>query len=514
MKNERKRTFLLITIPILALFVCFNTIPLIRGVIYSFTNFKGFGTYDWVGLRNYIDLFSDPRVGGSYLFTFKLAICATIVTNVISLILALGLNSKIRAKGFFRAAYFLPNVLGALVVGYVFQYLFTYILPAVGEMVGSEALSSSMLSNENTAWIAIMIVCCWQNIAMNTIIYISGLQTVPEDVYEAGSLDGATGWKQFRHLTFPLIIPFFTINMVLCVKNFLMVFDQIMAMTKGGPAQSTESISYLIYNNGMSGGQFGFRSANAVIFFIVFVAISAAQNSISGILSLPSKWSLSNFAQAMEVTDFWRSLGNSVLITVVTVVLCILLHSMLGYAIGRNRSHSKFYKFVYLFVVSGMFVPFAILMMPLAKQTAELHLANWAGVIILYVVFYMPMNVLLYSGYLVNIPIALEEAARVDGANTWRTYWKVIFPIMKPMHATVAIITALAVWNDVMTPLVIMSGTGQNTLPLAQLNFQTQFGTNYNLAFASYLLALIPILIFYVICQKQIINGVVNGAVK
>ncbi len=281
MKNDRKRTFLLITIPILALFICFNTIPLIRGVIYSFTNFKGFGTYDWVGLRNYADLFTDSRVGGSYLFTFKLAICATIVTNVISLILALGLNSKIRAKGFFRAAYFLPNVLGALVVGYVFQYLFTYILPAFGEMIGSGALSSSMLSNENTAWIAIMIVCCWQNIAMNTIIYISGLQTVPEDVYEAGSLDGATGWKKFRHLTFPLIIPFFTINMVLCVKNFLMVFDQIMAMTKGGPAQSTESISFLIYNNGMSGGQFGFQSANAVIFFIVIVAISAAQMSIS-----------------------------------------------------------------------------------------------------------------------------------------------------------------------------------------------------------------------------------------
>lgn len=273
---------MLITIPILALFVCFNTIPLIRGVIYSFTNFKGFGTYDWVGFRNYLDLFTDPRVGSSYLFTFKLAVCATIVTNVISLILALGLNSKIRAKGFFRAAYFLPNVLGALVVGYVFQYLFTYILPALGELTGSAVLGKSMLSSESTAWIAIMVVCCWQNIAMNTIIYISGLQTVPEDVYEAGSLDGATGWRQFRHLTFPLIIPFFTINMVLCVKNFLMVFDQIMAMTQGGPAQSTESISYLIYNNGMKGGSFGYQSANAVIFFIVIVVISATQMSISG----------------------------------------------------------------------------------------------------------------------------------------------------------------------------------------------------------------------------------------
>lgn len=281
MKNERKRTFLLITIPILALFICFNTIPLIRGVIYSFTNFKGFGKYNWVGFQNYIDLFSDARVGKSYWFTFKLAIVSTVVTNVLSLILALGLNSKIKAKSFFRGAYFLPNILGALVVGYIFNYFFTYILPAVAQMMGIGALSSSILSNPSAAWIGIMVVCAWQAIAMNTIIYISGLQTVPEDVYEAGGLDGATGWKQFRYLTFPLIIPFFSINMVLCVKNFLMVFDQIMALTKGGPAQSTESISYLIYNNGMSGGQFGFQSANAVVFFIVIVAISVAQMKFS-----------------------------------------------------------------------------------------------------------------------------------------------------------------------------------------------------------------------------------------
>ena len=247
---------------------------------------------------------------------------------------------------------------------------------------------------------------------------------------------------------------------------------------------------------------------------IAFKQPSEMTNSISGILSLPKAWSLNNFREAMEITDFWRSLSNSLLITVATVGLSIAVHSLMGYALGRNKAHSKFYSFVYLFIVSGMFVPFAILMMPLAKQTAELGLANWFGVILLYVVFYMPMNVLLYSGYLVNIPMALEEAAKVDGASTWRTYWKIIFPIMKPMHATVAVLTALAVWNDVMTPLVIMAGSGQNTLPLAQLNFQSQFGTNYNLAFASYLLSLIPILIFYIVCQKQILNGVVHGAVK
>lgn len=247
---------------------------------------------------------------------------------------------------------------------------------------------------------------------------------------------------------------------------------------------------------------------------IAFKQPTEMTNSIAGILSLPKSFSLSNFAEAMRVTDFWRSLRNSLLITGVTVILSILLHSMVGYAIGRNKAKNKWYNLSYLYIVSGMFVPFAILMMPLAKQTAELHLANWAGVIVLYVVFYMPMNIMLYSGYLVNIPMALEEAAKVDGASTWTTYWKVIFPVMTPMHATVAVITALAVWNDVMTPLIIMAGSGENTLPLAQLNFQSQFGTNYNLAFASYLLSLIPILIFYLVCQKQILNGVTNGAVK
>lgn len=247
---------------------------------------------------------------------------------------------------------------------------------------------------------------------------------------------------------------------------------------------------------------------------IAFKQPSEMTNSVAGILSLPKSWSLSNFAEAMRVTDFWNSLGNSILITALTVVISIVLHSLIGYAIGRNKSQSKFYKFVYLYIVSGMFVPFAILMMPLVKQTAQIGLANRAGVILLYVVFFMPMNVLLYSGYLKNIPVALEEAACVDGASTWKTYWQIIFPIMKPMHATVAVLTALGTWNDVMTPLVIMSGTGKNTLPLAQLNFQSQFGTNYNLAFASYLLALLPLLLFYLICQKQILNGVVNGAVK
>ena len=257
------------------------------------------------------------------------------------------------------------------------------------------------------------------------------------------------------------------------------------------------------------------------VLFPLYMAINIAfkkpaemTNDVAGALALPKTFSFENFSEAMRVTDFWHSLGNSLLITVSTIILAILVYSVVGYVFGRTISSKKGFKWAYLYVVSGMFVPFAILMMPLVKQTARMGLGNQLGVIILYLVFHMPMNVMLYASYMKNIPVGLEEAASVDGASTWQTFWKIIFPMMKPMHATVAVLTALGTWNDVMTPLVIMAGTGQNTLPIAQLNFQTQFGTNYNLAFASYVLSLIPILIFYIVCQKQIIGGVANGAIK
>ena len=278
--TNKEKTFLAIIIPVVILFFTFNTLPMIKGFIYSLTNYKGYGSYQFVGFRNYIDLFSDVRVGKSYLFTFKYALVGTVLVNVLSIIMALALNAQIRFKSALRGIYFVPNILGGLVVGYIFSFFFTYILPAVGDTFNISWLQNSILASEKYAWIAVIVVGVWQAVAMNTIIYISGLQTVPEEVYEASMLDGVNKWQQFWKVTFPLIMPFVTINLVLSTKNMLMVFDQIMSLTKGGPAQSTESISYLIYQNGMAGGQFGFQSANAVIFFLIIVGISLFQMTV------------------------------------------------------------------------------------------------------------------------------------------------------------------------------------------------------------------------------------------
>ena len=278
--TTREKTFWAITIPVVILFFTFNTLPMLKGFMYSFTNYRGYGGYDYVGFRNYKDLFTDLRVGKSYLFTFKYALVGTVLVNVLSLIMALGLNSRIRFKSALRGIYFVPNILGGLVIGYIFSFFFTYIVPAVGNALNISWIQNSILASEKYAWIGVLIVGVWQAVATNTIIYISGLQTVPEDVYEASNLDGATKWQEFWKVTLPLVVPFLTINLVLSTKNLLMVFDQIMSLTKGGPAQSTESISYLIYRNGMDGGQFGFQSANAVIFFLVIVGITVAQLTI------------------------------------------------------------------------------------------------------------------------------------------------------------------------------------------------------------------------------------------
>jgi raffinose/stachyose/melibiose transport system permease protein len=275
---KRRVAFYLMTIPALLLFFAFHTFPTLQGVYYSFTNWDGFSdSFDYVGFKNFINIFKDENVLNSYLFTFKYAILVTILINIISLMIALGLNAKIKAKNFFRGVYFLPNILSVLIVGFIFNYLFSNVVPIWGEKLGSEFLSQNILGNADWAWIGIVIVAVWQGIAYNTILYLAGLQTIPVDLYEASNLDGASRWREFWSITFPMLASFFTINMVLAMKSGLMVFDQIVALTGGGPGRSTQSIALLIYTGGFQGGEFAYQSANAVIYFIVIVVISVLQ---------------------------------------------------------------------------------------------------------------------------------------------------------------------------------------------------------------------------------------------
>lgn len=277
MMKKKNSVFLTIAIPAFLLFFIFHTYPTLQGIFYSFTDWKGYGNWDFVGLKNYLNVFKDDRALDAYGFTFKFAIISTILVNIFSLLVAMGLNSKIKFQKTLRAIYFLPYILSILIVGFIFSFIFTHFLPGIGESLGIEVLSKNILGDPKLAWIGIVVVAVWQSVAFNTILYLAGLVTISEDLYEAASIDGAGIWTKFWKITFPLIAPFFTINMVLAMKGFLMVFDQIVALTGGGPGKSTESISLLIYRGGFEGGEFAYQSANAVIYFVVIVIISVVQ---------------------------------------------------------------------------------------------------------------------------------------------------------------------------------------------------------------------------------------------
>ena len=279
MRKKSRRiapAFYMMVVPMALLFFVLHTYPFLQGIFYSFTNWKGYGKWSFVGLRNYLHIFSDPDIGHAYGFTFFFALLATAFVNVFSLLLAMGLNARIKLKSTLRAVFFLPYILGNLIVGFVFNFIFANLLPPVGRALGISALSVNILGTDN-AWIGVLFVTVWQSLAFNTLIYLSGLQTIDRDLYEAADLDGATGWKRFAEITFPLIAPFFTINMVLCAKNFLMTFDQVMAMTNGGPGTATTTVSVLIYKRGFQGAQFAYQSADAVLLFLVIVLISLFQ---------------------------------------------------------------------------------------------------------------------------------------------------------------------------------------------------------------------------------------------
>ena len=235
---------------------------------------------------------------------------------------------------------------------------------------------------------------------------------------------------------------------------------------------------------------------------------------MNNVLALPQTIRLANFTEAWEMTDFPTKFKNTFFITIVNLVFTLITNSFCAYAITRNRKKSKFFSMVYYYFVSAMFIPFSVIMLPLVVQASTFNLDNIFGITFLYVIFGMPMNTFMYCGAIRAIPEALDEAAKIDGANPVQTFWHIIFPVLKPTTATVAITSFMWTWNDFTMPLVLLSDTSQQTLQLAQYVFKSQFSVDYNHAFASYILVLLPVLIIYVFCQRWIMNGVVAGAVK
>ena len=268
--------YYLFLIPTLVLFTLAITVPAVLGILYSFTDFIGFGDWEFIGLTNYIAAFSDPAILASYAFTFGFAIVTVLLVNVIAFLLAVGLTSRIRLKTGLRAVFVIPMVISGIVIAYVFNFLFSNSLPQLGTSLGIPWLSESILANPDLAWLSIVIVTAWQSIPGTLLIYIAGLLSIPGEVYEAADIDGASPWVKLRSVTLPLVSGYVVINVILGFKNYLNVYEVIVGLTNGGPGTSTRSIAMTIFT-GFTGGDYAYQMANATIFFIIAVLISVLQ---------------------------------------------------------------------------------------------------------------------------------------------------------------------------------------------------------------------------------------------
>jgi raffinose/stachyose/melibiose transport system permease protein len=270
------RTFYLFLLPTLILFTLCITLPAIMGITFSFTNSVGFGEFEFIGFTNYVALFSDPAIRSSYLFTVGFALATVLVVNLLAFLLAVGLTAKIRGKIALRAAFVLPMVISGIVIAYVFNFLFSNSLPQLGEAVGITALEQSLLANPDLAWVTIVIVTAWQAIPSALLIYIAGILSIPAEVYEAASMDGASSRRRLVSITLPLVAGYVVINLVIGFKNFLNAYDIIVGLTNGGPGTATRSVAMTIFS-GFTGGDYAYQMANATIFFLIAVVLAVIQ---------------------------------------------------------------------------------------------------------------------------------------------------------------------------------------------------------------------------------------------
>ncbi|MET3773688.1 carbohydrate ABC transporter permease [Arthrobacter nitrophenolicus] len=275
-KSRVDPLYYLFLLPSLAIFTLAVTLPAVLGFVYSFTNSVGFGDFDFIGFRNFIAVFRDEGILGAYGFTLAFSLVTVVVVNVLAFLLALGLTSRVRFRTALRTVFVIPMVISGIVIAFVFQYLFSNSLPLAGQSLGIEPLTTSILANPDLAWLAIVFVTAWQSVPSAMLIYIAGLLTVPTEVYEASSIDGATPWHNLRHITLPLVAGYAVINTVLGFKNYLNAYDIIVGLTDGGPGVATRSVAMAIFR-GFEGGDYAYQMANAVIFFLISVAIALIQ---------------------------------------------------------------------------------------------------------------------------------------------------------------------------------------------------------------------------------------------
>lgn len=291
-KRNQKFIFWLFLFPSLFSFVMVQIIPFAIGIYYSFTNWSATAqlSIDFVGIKNYFDAFQDPTFLYATIITSVYTIMNIILVNVIAFSLALLVTSQLKGRNFYRAGFFLPNIIGGIILGYIWQFIFNYFVPQIAEFAGFTYLAENLLlGNSRTAILAMVIVSTWQSAGYIMMIYVAALQNVPRDLIEAAQIDGANAWQRFRNITIPMVSQAFTVTLFLTLVNSFKQFDVNVSLTNGGPStmflgkaiKGTTLLAMNINDTSLISLNTAQAQAKAIVFFFVLVTFSLIQVYVS-----------------------------------------------------------------------------------------------------------------------------------------------------------------------------------------------------------------------------------------
>jgi raffinose/stachyose/melibiose transport system permease protein len=279
-RSSLKKVSWLIAIPAIAVLIGFRFLPSIFGGTYAFTGWNGVGAdANWIGLGNFRAIFSDPTTSSALLHTFQLAGLLVVICNVFGLLLAMSLRRQLKTRTFLRAMFFLPFALSHLATGYIWQYIFQYSGPLnrVLMTVGLDSWQRVWLADPTWAIYTILVVLVWQYVGLTMVIYLAGLEGIPDEIHDAAAVDGASSWLKFRKVTLPLLAPAITISVTLTLIFGLGAFDQVLSLTGGGPVNATETLATQVWQQTFVYGRFGYGSALALILTALVATLSIAQ---------------------------------------------------------------------------------------------------------------------------------------------------------------------------------------------------------------------------------------------
>ncbi len=269
--------------PALLVYTIVMVLPFLLGLYYSFSNWNGVSSQiDWVGLQNYRTILTDdPDFGRSFWFTARFTVAVVLISNVLGFLIAYLLSKPLKSRNLLRTIFFMPNVLGGLLLGFIWQFIFTQSFASIGRATGLGFFNLFWLGTEATAFWALVIVSVWQGAGYLMVIYIAGLTNVSKDMLEAAAIDGATSLQALRLIVLPLIMPAVTVCLFLSISWAFKSFDLNFSLTQGGPYKSTESIAMNIYFEAFKNNRYGLGTAKAFIFFVVVTVITLIQVTIT-----------------------------------------------------------------------------------------------------------------------------------------------------------------------------------------------------------------------------------------